>query len=406
METDVAIIGAGPAGLCFARALAESGLSIVLVERLKAPELAHPAFDGREIALTHRSVSLLKQLGVWGHLPENEISPLRNAKVLNGRSPRAMHIDNSVGGRNVLGYLVPNHRIREAAYASVGDASAITLLDGARMTQVRTSSRGIEVDLADGRNLSTRLLVAADSRFSEARRCVGIPVRMYDFGKSMLVCRMSHEVPHHQTAWEWFGIGQTLALLPLQDVGAGVHQSSVVLTLPSSRMGEIQVLDDAAFAREMERRFHGRLGRMQLVGTRHAYPLVGTYPKRFVAERFALIGDAAVGMHPVTAHGFNFGLLSVERLANEIRRAQDTSGDIGGADLLERYDRGHRRATLPLYLATRGLVGLFTDDRWPARMLRSAALRAAGGFAPTRRLLSSWLADEDGPAGHLRTERH
>lgn len=405
METDVAIIGAGPAGLCFAKALAESGLSIALVERLKAPELAHPAFDGREIALAHRSVSLLKQWGVWRHLPENEISPLRNAKVLNGSSPQAMHIDHSVGGRNVLGYLVPNHRIREAAYASARDASAIALVDGARMMQVRTSDRGAEVDLADGRRLSARLLVAADSRFSEARRCIGIPVRMYDFGQSMLVCRMSHEAAHDQTAWEWFDTGQTLALLPLQDADAGVHRSSVVLTLPSSRMGEIQALDDAAFGREMERRFHGRLGRMQLLSTRHAYPLVGTYPKRFVAERFALIGDAAVGMHPVTAHGFNFGLLGVERLANEIRRARGRSGDIGGADLLERYDRGHRRATLPLYLATRELVGLFTDDRWPARMLRNAALRATGSFAPTRQLLSSWLADEDGSASHLQTQQ-
>src|SRR5690606_28461006 len=127
---------------------------------------------------------------------------------------------------------------------------------------------------------------------------------------------------------------------------------------------------DAALGADMAQRFLHRLGAMEVAGPRCAYPLVGVYAHRFAAERIALVGDAAVGMHPVTAHGFNFGLLGQYALARGLRGALDGNLPIWSPSVLRRYERGHRAATLPLYLATQVLAGLYTDDRPPARVLR------------------------------------
>jgi ubiquinone biosynthesis UbiH/UbiF/VisC/COQ6 family hydroxylase len=400
-KTDIAIIGAGPAGLCMARALTGAGSRITLIERLPRAALEQPGFDGREIALTHHSVTLMKRLGLWRHLPPEEISLLRDARVFNGTSRRSMHLDHRDGGRDRLGYLIPNHLIRAAALAAVMDAPDVTLWGEAQVIAAQADARHAEIHLSDGRVLSARLMIAADSRFSEVRRMMGISTRMRDFGRSMLVCRMAHEIPHDHTAWEWFDHRQTLALLPLGREGDPRNRSSVVLTLPAARMDDLRSMDEEAFGRELERRFCGRLGRMRLDSERHVYPLVGTYPERFVGERFALVGDAAVGMHPVTAHGFNLGLRGVEALSREILHAPGAGGDPGHPALLARYDRAHRRTTLPLYLATCGIVGLFTDDRRPARVLRSAMLNAADACVPFKRLLAASLADEGQPVPRL-----
>lgn len=404
METqhaDVTIIGAGPAGLCLARALSGQGLRVVVLERQALDAVRSPAFDGREIALTHRSRALMERFDLWRRLPADEVHPLRDAQVFDGASPKALRISHRLGGRDTLGSLVPNHAIRAAAFEAVQDAPDVTLRCDARIDGVETGDAQARVRLDDGTWIQSRLLVAADSRFSETRRALGIGARMHDFGRSMLVCRVTHETAHDDTAWEWFDHAQTLALLPLGHAAPRGHRSSVVLTLPAPQMRAMQSLDDAAFATAMARRFHGRLGAVSEVGERHVYPLVGTYAQRFVAPRFALAGDAAVGMHPVTAHGFNLGLLGVERLAQGIGEAVARGQDIGAPGLLADYQRGHRRATLPLYVATRGLVGLYTDDRRLVRGVRAGLLRASEAMSPLKRLLAMTLADQ----GHGRTPR-
>jgi 2-polyprenyl-6-methoxyphenol hydroxylase-like FAD-dependent oxidoreductase len=130
---------------------------------------------------------------------------------------------------------------------------------------------------------------------------------------------------------------------------------------------------------------------MQLCGDRHAYPLVGVYADRFVAQRHALIGDAAVGMHPVTAHGFNLGLKGQATLCREILAAERRGTDIGAAHQLARYEREHRRATWPLYAATNALVRLYTAEAPPLRLARHALLRAADRFTPFRRAVAAML---------------
>lgn len=388
MRTDVAIIGAGPAGLALASALAGSGLRVTLIERAPEASLADPAFDGREIALTRRSQAILRDLGAWERIPAAEIAPLRQAEVVNGTFPLALRFAPPGADGEPLGRLVANHAIRRALFATAAAAPDTTLRAGCTVGDLALEAAEARVRLESGEEIAARLVVAADSRFSAARRRAGIGAQMLDFGRSMIVCRMAHERPHGATATEWFGHGLTVAMLPLNG-----DASSAVLTLKPAEAERMLALEPEAFAAEVTRRYGGRLGAMRLVSTRHAYPLVGVYAHRFAARRFALLGDAAVGMHPVTAHGFNFGLSGAALLARELRDASGRGRDPGAAGALARYAAAHRRATLPLFLATNAIARLYGDERAPARLARAALIGAGAALAPIRRAIVARLMD-------------
>lgn len=375
-QFDIVIIGAGPAGLSLARTLSGSSLQIAIVEMQGEATLANPPEDGRDIALTHTSEKLMHDLGMWAHIPQDQIGTIRDAKVVNGKSPFALHFDSTGSSADYLGRIVPNHLIRQSAYNVVKDQDNVTLLCDAEVTSVETNSTEGRVGLKDGTSLRAALVVAADSRFSGTRRKMGIPANSLDFGRVVIVCEMEHELSHNDTATECFHLDQTLAILPMYG-----HKSSVVVTLPSASAEAAMNMEPQAFADDIATRFGEALGKMTLVTKRHPYPLVGVLAKQFVATRFALVGDAAVGMHPVTAHGFNLGLSGAKLLADQIIEADRNLTDIGATAGLKRYEAAHRRVVLPLYHGTNALVKLYTDTSMPARILRDAALRV-GSFLP------------------------
>jgi ubiquinone biosynthesis UbiH/UbiF/VisC/COQ6 family hydroxylase len=386
--TDILIIGAGPAGLCLASALADTGLNIVILERQSEATLADPAFDGREIALTHHSAKLMRDLGLWDRIDADAISPLRDAKVFNGASLSSLNIGHDSSKQSELGYLIANHLIRKAAYDQAKSAPAITLKTEVQVTNILHDSHGVQVTLNNNEIIQAKLLIGADSRFSETRRAMGIAADMHDFGKTMMVCVMEHPVDHEHTAWEWFDYGQTLALLPMNGL-----QSSVVITLAPDEMDPLMKMSEQDFNREMTVRFKHRLGPMNLVSTRHAYPLVTVYSKNLVGSRFALVGDAAVGMHPVTAHGFNFGLKGIDTLSSEIKNALASGKDFASTSLLRRYEQTHRRDTKPLFLATHAIAKLYGSESAPAKFLRASAIRIGNRITPFKRAVAGFLAD-------------
>ena len=383
---DVAIIGAGPAGLAFACSVADAGLRPVLVEKLAEDELANPAVDGRDIALTHLSKRILEQLGAWQRFPDESVSPIREARVLDGNSPYTLSFDAATDNADALGYLVPNHLIRKAMYEAATARDRVELLCGVAAAAVHTDEQSGRVELADGRTLDAPLIVAADTRFSETRRKMGIAADLHDFGRVAIVCRMAHALPHEHVAYECFHYGRTLAILPMTG-----GQSSIVITVPAHLADKIMSMDEAAFNADVRERFGNRLGEMKLVGRRFAYPLVAVHANRFVARRFALIGDAAVGMHPVTAHGFNLGLSGQDLLAGSLGAARAKGRDIGADSVLARYESRHMQATRPLFHGTNGVVDLFTNDAFPAKVARKAVLRMSNNMPPVKWLIRNKL---------------
>ena len=396
MNVDIVVVGAGPSGLCLAKSLSGQGLKIVIVEQQDLSAISKPMFDGREIALTQESAKTMKMLGLWDLIEPHSISPLRDAKILDGRSQFEMLIPHQLSHYSELGWLISNHLIRQAAYDAMQIAtelnSDITLIAGHKVVKVKACESTAKVTLDDGVEINSKLVVAADNRFSTTRRMMGIAADMHDFGRNMLVCCMTHDAPHEHTAWEWFDYGQTLALLPMNpDPINNRYRSSVVITIPSDEAEDLMKLSPEEFSRNAKMRFGSRLGEMNLISTIHSYPLVSVYPKRLIATRFATVGDAAIGMHPVTAHGFNFGLLGVQKLSREILSAHQTGKDIGEQSLLLRYERAHRLKTRPLYLMTRLITELYTKESPPARLLRKALLHISERITLFKRSIATSL---------------
>ena len=388
MKYDIIIVGAGPAGLSFACSLKNTGLSLLLIEKSSVESLQDPLPDGREIALTHLSKQILKDLQVWPHIPAEEVSPIKQAKVINGNSNYPLCFDRDQEDIDALAYLVPNHLIRRSLFQTLQHHENVEIKTNLSVVKISTHSTGGSVGLSNGDSVEASLIVAADSRFSSTRRMIGIPSSSHDFSRVAIVCRMEHEKSNEGTAVECFNYGRTLAILPMNG-----NISSIVITAKTDLATQLLALNETSFNSDVKQHLNDRLGEMKLIGERFSYPLVAVHAKRFVNNRFALIGDAAVGMHPVTAHGFNLGLRGQNTLSQEIKSALKDGRDIGSQNVLLKYQSTHMKATRPLYYGTNGLVNLYTNETLPAKAARAISLRLANTLSPIKRIITNKLTE-------------
>jgi len=385
---DIVVVGAGPAGLSFACSMANNNLKVLVVEKSSYKLISDPPPDGREIALTHNSLKILKKIGVWDFIDDSKIYPLKEAKVFDGESDSLLNFDTNNSSIDALGYLVPNYLIRRALYKKASEIENVTIQFDISVDDVKTNSNCAKIFLSNGMAIESKLIVAADSRFSEVRRKMGVPSVMKDFSKVMIITRVSHEYSHNQTALECFKYGYTLALLPLND-----NISSVVLTVSTDQKEEILNMSEEKFCEFAGEGFKNKLGPMKQIGDRYSYPLVGVYSQKLRATRFALIGDAAVGMHPVTAHGFNLGLRSQDILSNSINKAVNRGFDIGLNSILKEYENKQIHLSRLMYFGTNGIVSLFTNDDASVKRIRKLVLRFANRFPPVKSLITKHLTE-------------
>lgn len=389
-QCDVLVIGAGPAGLSFAKALEPTQLNVVVLEKNSLDTITNPAFDGREIALTHASKEMMQQLGLWQLIPEDEIYQLKDAKVIDGNSPYSLHFPqpNVARGKPTdrLGYLIANHHIRAAAYQQASQCDNVTIVTDTCVTEVKRHPEGIIVSTDDEQSYQATLLVAADSRFSRTRSQLGISADMHDFGRTAIVFRIKNSVSNNNTALECFHYGRTLALLPLNE-----HLTNCVITAKTHLADQLLKLSAEQLAADIMQQLKGQLGNIELASSVHSYPLMGVHANNFVAEQCALIGDAAVGMHPVTAHGFNLGLQSAVSLAKLISQAKQRRQSVANMGILRQYERQHMLRSRPLYHGTNAIVGIFTNDAPPVKLLRKAIIHGSNRFPPIKKLIAHQL---------------
>ena len=388
MNFDVVIVGAGPVGLSFARALADTSLKIAIIDRQTSTSLVNPPEDGREIALTHLSKKILTSLGIWQEIDQNEISLIKEAKVINGVSSYSLHFNHLDTSETTLGHLIPNRLIRAAAYKIAQESRDIKIITNVGVDSFNIDANRVEVKLSNKEVIHSNLMIAADGRLSTARRTMGIPAEVKDFGKTVIVCKMEHEKSHKNVAYECFHYGRTLAVLPM--IG---NYSSIVITVSSNKSDSIMNMEDQTFNEDIQNRFNSRLGNMMIVGDKYSYPLFASHASHFHANRFALIGDASVGMHPVTAHGFNLGLRGSKTLATVIKEALSKENDFTSEEVLGKYNQKHQRSTRPLYYGTNLLVDLYNSEKLSAKVLRRLALRFGNNFWPVKKLIMGQLTE-------------
>ncbi len=379
MKFDLTIIGAGPAGLSLACALAKTKLKICVIEKSSRNKFSKPKNDGRDIALTHRSINILKKFGILKFINSKAISPVKEARILDGNSPRYLHIDHTKTIKDSLGYLIPNQIIRKGIYKKLKSLKKIKIFSKNEVSKIISNKFLSKIYLKNKKNLESKLIVVADGRLSKTREKLGIYTNKTNFETSMTVFRMKHQLSNNNIALEYFHYNQTLAILPIQK-----NLSSIVVTLQNNKSKTFLNLTKRKINQKIENDLKGKLGKMNLIGKKYTYPMLTVYSNEFFRDRCVLIGDAAVGMHPVTAHGFNLGLRGINILQDEIKNALINKIDIGNVNTLKKYEKKFRQISLPIYLATNGIVRLYSDQKPIIKLARKSLLRLANTFWPVK----------------------
>jgi ubiquinone biosynthesis UbiH/UbiF/VisC/COQ6 family hydroxylase len=385
MIYDIAIIGSGPNGDALACALADTNLKIVIIDKQPLKTLENPKIDGRDIALTHRSINVLKEIGFWDLIPNNLISKINKAKIFDGDSAYSLNFENKNINKDHLGCLIPNFLIKKTLKKLLKKRKNIFSIES-EIIDFYNEGDFNSILLSNKKKIKVSLIIGADTRFSYSRSKMGISSFVKDFKKNMIVCRMKIENIHNNTAYEFFKYNKTLALLPYVN-----NEASIIITDTKKNTEKLLKLKKKDFNFEIENNFNSTFGKMHLIGKRYSYPMITVYSKKFISNRFALIGDAAVGMHPVTAHGFNLGLQGIKILSKEIKSALKNNIDIGSNFVLNKYQYKMHLAAIPLYFGTNTIVQLYTNTSRPAKIARKFALRAVNTIKPFKRAFMNVL---------------
>jgi 2-octaprenyl-6-methoxyphenol hydroxylase len=395
IEVTVLVAGGGLIGLTLGIALAQSGIRVAVVDQADPAALLAAAYDGRASAVARGSKQALSALGVWDHLA-HAAQPILEIRVSDGRvghpaSPFFLHYNHAElgaaeGAEAPLGYIVENRETRRALQLRADELPALSLVAPATLARLERQPERVCGELADGRRITARLAVAAEGRRSPLRRQAAIRTHGWDYGQDAIVATVLHEKPHQGVAHEHFLPSGPFALLPMTDDRAGRHRSSLVWTEKRREAPYFMTLGPDDFAVELMRRFGDSLGRLALEGGRWRYPLSLQNAERYVAERLALVGDAAHGMHPIAGQGLNLGLRDVAALAEVVVEAKRLGLDPGSAAVLGRYQRWRRFDSGLLLAATDGLNRLFSNDLAPLRLARDLGLAAVDRLPPVKRL--------------------
>jgi len=371
VKADVVVGGGGFAGLALAVALRQAlGESFSVVVADPAFGKAH-AGDMRASAIAAAARRLFETIGVWGAVAD-EAQPILDMVITDSRLPDAMRpayltFAGEVAPGEPFAHMIENATLVDALLAQAkadGVALRAEAIKGFQQT-----SGGIDVALSGGASIATRLLVAADGARSAIREACGISCVRWDYDQAGIVTTVAHERDHEGRAEEHFLPAGPFAILPLKG-----RRSSIVWTEEKREAARIVALPDNEFHDELERRFGLKLGEIEAIGPRRAYPLGLAVARAFVGERVALVGDAAHVIHPIAGQGLNLGLRDIAALAEAIVDAARLGLDVGAPDVLERYQRWRRFDTVAMGAATDGLNRLFSNRSDALRILRDVGL--------------------------------
>jgi 2-octaprenyl-6-methoxyphenol hydroxylase len=385
-RVDVLIGGAGFAGLALAIALRQ-GLGPAFSVAVADPAFGRSGSDPRASAIVAAARRMFEAIGVWDKV---QAQPILDMVITDSRlddmvRPTFLSFDGDVEQRSQVhaGYVnLPAfepfaHMVENApllaALAEKATSEGVVLRSAA-VTGFAVATDRADVKLADGSELAARLLVAADGARSTIRERAGIASHGWTYPQSAIVTTVAHEREHHGRAEEHFLPAGPFAILPLTTDAAIGHRSSIVWTEAAQEAERILALPEHEFHAELERRFGLHLGEIKAVGSRRAHRLGLSVARAFIAERVALVGDAAHVIHPIAGQGLNMGLKDVAALAEVLVDAARLGLDPGSLAVLERYQRWRRFDTMAMGIATDGLNRLFSNQSAVLRLARDVGL--------------------------------
>jgi 2-octaprenyl-3-methyl-6-methoxy-1,4-benzoquinol hydroxylase len=392
-EFDVAIVGGGMVGAAVGCGLGGSALKVAVIESMP-PEPFSPAqpHDLRVSALSIASKNILATVGAWQGIENRRLCPFRRMRVWETAGDTEFCSDDI--GERELGYIVENRVTQLALLERLQEFDNIEIIYRVNVDKIRYHpGQPSELELADGRVLSSRVLVAADGGQSRVRQTVGLGVTGWDYQQHALVIYVETAYGQQDITWQRFVPSGPQAFLPLSG-----HYGSIVWYHSPDQVSRLKGLSDEALLKELQQAFPDCLGKINKVLGRASFPLKRQHAQHYVKPGVALVGDAAHMINPLAGQGVNIGFLDAAALAEVLLDAHKKGENIGDAVVLKRYEKMRRNENLKMMTVMDAFYRVFSNDLMPVKFLRNLGLGLAERVLPAKNLV---MRNAMGIAGDL-----
>ncbi|MGH8504452.1 MAG: FAD-dependent monooxygenase, partial [Stenotrophobium sp.] len=323
-------------------------------------------WDERCIAINDASHRIFAALGVWSQMSA-AATPIAATHISERGRFGVARFSAEEAGLSALGYNIPFRHVGAVLWQAMQGTPAV-LICPARLRSMSVNAAQTRLTLEDGREIDTRLVVAADGAQSVVRGLLGLSAETRDYRQSAIVTAVRPTRPHLGVAYERFTPEGPFAVLPKPD-----NACSLVWTVPTEKVAEMLAWTDEIFLQQAQEMFGERLGAFRELGRRNAHPLQRVMNETLTAPRTLFIGNAAQALHPVAAQGFNLGLRDVAAVAEVLA---GNAGDCGAPTLLADYERRRAQDRQRMAEFTDRLVRTFSNRIPGLRGLRHLGLLA------------------------------
>lgn len=394
-SADILILGGGLVGSALAVALDAHGISSIVVDPADPEHILQAGFDGRASAIASAPMRMFEAIGVAERLA-GKGCPIQGIRVSDGLEPGKLDFA-PADGEGAVGTMFENRILRTALFEAAQAAPLADLRMKTRAVSVDRGEFGVTAMLDSGATVRAQLLIAAEGRNSPMREAAGLKTARWTYEHAAMIATMNHARSHENIAFEIFYPDGPFAILPLPDNDDG-HRSAVVWTVKAGEAAGLMKIGQRGYLAEVEKRMGGFLGELSNLSARSSYPLGFHHAAWITADRLALVGDAAHGIHPIAGQGVNVGFRDVATLVEVLVDGKRLGLDLGDPQLLARYQRWRGLDTFMVAAATDGLTRLFGIPGKTAATVRRFGLSAVDKLP----MLKNWfMAEARGESGDV-----